>query len=135
MGLCGDARELLDQLAAQFRRNLLDGLDLASLENLLDSPSRALREAQKVVHLLGRRGGVAVAVLPALTGLVRRALLVVRLGGLLVVLWCRLLIALLLRRLLDWLLGSLIIAPLFAAIAGTVTYFIAHRLQRNLNVS
>ncbi len=35
-------------------------------------------------------------------------------------------------RLLDWLLGSLIIAPLFAAIAGTITYLIAHRLQRNL---
>ncbi len=36
-------------------------------------------------------------------------------------------------RLLDWLLGSLIIAPLFAVIAGTATYFIARRLQRNLN--
>ncbi len=34
-------------------------------------------------------------------------------------------------RLLDWLLGSLIIAPLFAVIAGTATYLIAHRIQRN----
>ena len=102
MGLCGDARELLNQLAAQFRRNLLDGLDLASLENLLDSPACALREAQQVVHLLGRRGGGTVAVLPALTGLVRRALLVVRLGGLLVALRRGLLRIRLLRRLLDW---------------------------------
>ena len=36
-------------------------------------------------------------------------------------------------RLLDWLLGSLVIAPLFAAIAGATTYLIACRLQRNLN--
>lgn len=36
-------------------------------------------------------------------------------------------------RLLDWLLGSLILAPLFAVIAGSATYFIAKRLQRNLN--
>ena len=35
-------------------------------------------------------------------------------------------------RLLDWLLGSLIIAPLFAIIAGAATYLIASRLQRNL---
>ena len=33
-------------------------------------------------------------------------------------------------RLLDWLLGSLILAPLFAVIAGALTYLIAKRLQR-----
>ena len=33
-------------------------------------------------------------------------------------------------RLLDWLLGSLILAPLFAVIAGFLTYLIAKRLQR-----
>ncbi len=33
-------------------------------------------------------------------------------------------------RLLDWLLGSLVLAPLFAVIAGFLTYLIAKRLQR-----
>lgn len=36
------------------------------------------------------------------------------------------------HRLLEWLLGSLILAPIYAVIAGTVTYLAARQLQRHL---
>ncbi len=36
------------------------------------------------------------------------------------------------HRLFEWLLGSLILAPIFAVIAGTITYLAARLLQRHL---
>ena len=38
-------------------------------------------------------------------------------------------------RLLDWLLGSFVLAPVFAVVAGVVTYTVASRLQHKMNES
>ena len=108
--LCGIARELLDEFAAQLGRYLLDRRDIAPLEYLLDCPASTLHKAQKVIHLLGRRDCVAFAGLLALALLVLRCRLLVLLRCLLG-LWIALLriIVLLLNRrllrvvvLLDW---------------------------------
>ena len=66
-------------MAAQFRWYLVNGRDIASLEYLLDCPADTLCKAKKVVHLLGRRDCITVAVLLALILLVLR-------GGLLILL-------------------------------------------------
>jgi len=95
-GLCWRSRELLYQLAAQFRGYLVDGRDIASLENLLNRPSSAFGKAQEVIDLLRRRGCIGVAVLPVLIWLVLMLrslleLLVVRLRIVILLLhWLRL---------------------------------------------
>ena len=68
--LCGGSRELLYQLAAQFRWYLVNGRNIASLEYLLDRPSSTLCKTEQVIDLLRRSRRVGIAVLLALVGLV-----------------------------------------------------------------
>ena len=65
-------------MAAQFRWNLIDGRDIASLENLFDCPAYTLCKTKQVIDLLRRCCRIGVAVLPVLS--------------LLVLLWLRLLV-------------------------------------------